>query len=107
MILVFDVQTWRLLVKQKSLLDEISLQPCKVGPLLLLGRFNPSLQGCNFWSKKDMKNLSTDLESAKAEKAEPKKSSFFPLHFSFSTKMLINQNILLKIIFPTVYNFLM
>ena len=33
--------------------------------LALLGRFSPSLQGCNFWSKKDMKNLSPDLESAK------------------------------------------
>ena len=33
--------------------------------LALLGRFSPSLQSCNFWSKKDMKNLTTDLESAK------------------------------------------
>ena len=29
------------------------------------GHFSPSLKGCNFWSKNDMKSLSTDLESAK------------------------------------------
>ena len=87
--------------------------------LALFGRFSLSLEGCNFWSKKDMKNLSTDLESAKfkyskkyqfdifgrAEKIFIFSSSFFHLHFSIFKKMLINQNILLKIIFSTVYGF--
>ena len=50
-----------------SILDQ-KLQPFKVGPVLpflaVFTVFSPTWKGCNFWSKIDIKNLSTDLESA-------------------------------------------
>ena len=85
------------------------------------GKIGPTLKGCNFWSKIDMKNLSTDSESAMfkyckkyqfnifgaAEKFFIFSCFIFHLQFSIFEKNLINWNILLKIVFPTVYNFLM
>ena len=72
--------------------------------LALFGRFNPSLKGCNFWPKKNIRNLSTDLESAKFKYS--KKYQFdifgqaekififflfiFHLHFSIFKKKFIN-----------------
>ena len=104
-----------------SFLDQ-SLQPFKVGPLWpFLAVSNSLWRAVTFadprkiwkiWAQIWNQRSSNILKSINSIfLAQPKKSSFFPLHFlpSFFNiqKNLDQLNILLKIIFPTVYNFWM
>ena len=42
----------------------------------------PTLEGCNFWWKKDMKNLNAYLKSASFEASEKYKLKYFNVYFS-------------------------
>ena len=57
--------------------------------LPVFAHFKPTLEGCNFWSKQDMKNLKSNLKSARFKVSEKYKlkyfgQKFFHFHFSFS-----------------------
>ena len=81
----------------------------------------PTLEGCNFWWKQDMKNLNTDLKSAKFKVSEKYKFKYFGqvekififfififhLHFQILWNFLWPLFFLLRIIFSTRYYFLL